>query len=89
MAEQRLDDTDVGAVLKKMRREAVAKGMQRNPLAQPRRLDRRAAGGVQDGRADRTILVAARKEETLRPREPPIGAQDAQKLRRQHHVAVL
>ena len=36
VAEQRFDDADVGAVLKKMRREAVAKGMQRDPLAHAR-----------------------------------------------------
>jgi hypothetical protein len=41
VAEQNLDDPDVGSVLQQMRREAVAQRMQSNALRQPRRLDRR------------------------------------------------
>jgi hypothetical protein len=45
VAEQNLDDPDVGSVLQQMRREAVAQRMQSNALRQPRRLtaDRQAA----------------------------------------------
>ena len=65
------------------------KRVQRDALGQPRRLDRRPAGRMQDRRVDRMIIVAAGEQERLRPGEAPIGAQDAEQLRRQHHVAVL
>jgi len=50
---------------------------------------RRTIGGVQDGRFERPLLIAAGKKPMLRPGEPPIGAQDLQELRREHDVAVL
>ena len=37
----------------------------------------------------RTLVVAARKQPTLRPSQPPICAQNPQQLRREHDVAVL
>src|SRR3954454_15070851 len=61
-----------------MRREAVAQGVQRDALGQPRRLDRRPAGRMQHGRVDRMIVVAAGEQERLRAGEAPVRAQDAQ-----------
>ena len=89
VAEQNLDDPDVGSVLQQMRREAMAQRMQSNALGQPRRLDRRPAGGVQHGWINRMIVIAARERIGRWPGQPPVGAQDAEQLRRQHHVAVL
>ena len=59
VAEQNLDDPDVGSVLQQMRREAVAQRMQSNALRQPRRLDRRPAGCVQHGWINRMSVIAA------------------------------
>src|ERR1700681_3304153 len=38
---------------------------------------------------DRMIFVTTREQITPRPGEPPVGAQDAEQLGRQHHVAIL
>jgi hypothetical protein len=59
--EQDLDDPDVGSVLEKMRREAVAQRVQRDALGQARSLHRRPAGGVQHGLIDRMIFVTPRE----------------------------
>src|ERR1700728_1724478 len=69
--------------------KAVAQRMQSNALRQPRRLDRRPAGCVQYGWINRMSVIAAREQKRLWPGESPVRAQDAEKLRRQHHVAVL
>ena len=87
--EQDLDDPDIGSVLEKMRREAVAQRVQRDALGQARSLHRRPAGGVQHGRIDRMIFVTTGEQIKPRPGEPPVGAQDAEQLGRQHHVAIL
>src|SRR6266404_2975920 len=87
--EQDLDDPDVGSVLEKMRREAVAQRVQRDALGQARSLHCRPAGGVQHGLIDRMIFVTPREQIKPRPGEPPVGAQDAKQLGRQHHVAIL
>ena len=50
---------------------------------------RRTAGGVQDGRLDRPVLVATRKQKPFRMRETPVAAQDAEQLLGQHDVALL
>jgi hypothetical protein len=44
---------------------------------------------MQDLDIDRLRLVPARKQPMTRSGQPPIGAQDCQQLRRQHHVAVF
>jgi hypothetical protein len=44
---------------------------------------------VQDIGDERTLLVAARKQPSLRPSQPPICAQNPQQLRREHDVAIL
>jgi hypothetical protein len=61
VAEQNLNDPDVGSVLQEMGREAVALRVQRHSLGQSCRLRRRPVSGVQDSRIDRMILVAAGK----------------------------
>ena len=44
---------------------------------------------MQHGRVHRVIRIAAREQPMDGPRQPPVGAQDAEQLRRQHDVAVL
>ena len=60
-----------------------------NALRQPRRLDRRPAGCVQHGWLNRMSVIAAWEQKRLWPGESPVRAQDAEKLGRQHHIAVL
>jgi hypothetical protein len=48
----------------------------------------RPAGGMQHGLIDRMIFVTTREQIKPRSGEPPVGAQDAQQLGRQHHVAI-
>ena len=50
---------------------------------------RRTASGVQDGRLDRPLLVAAREQKPFGMRETPIAAQDAEQLLGQHDVTLL
>jgi hypothetical protein len=50
---------------------------------------RRTAGGVQDGRLDRPVLVATREQKPFGMRETPVAAQDAEQLLGQHDVALL
>lgn len=89
VAEQDLNDPDIGSVLQEMGREAVAQRMHRHAFGQTRCFRRRPASGVQDGRINRMTLVAAGKEIEPWPGPPPINAEDAEQLRRQHHVAVF
>lgn len=63
--------------------------MHADPLAETRRGRRRAASGVQNGRLDRIIRNATRKQIRRRTRQPPIAAQNAQERRRQHRIALL
>ena len=87
--QQHLDHADVDAALQQMGGEAVPQDMDGHLLADPRRRPRRPAGRVQRRRLDRTGRVAPRKQPVLGTRQPPVGAQDRQELRRQHHVALL
>lgn len=89
MAKQDLDDPDVGACLQQMRGEAMAQRMHRHPLGQARRRARRTAGGMQDLRVDRPVLIAASEQPLARLYQAPVAAQDRQQLRRQHGVTVL
>ena len=81
VAEQDLDDPDVGSGLQQMGRETVAQGVQRHPFGEARFLDSSTASGVQGSRMDRPIRVAPGKQKRLWPGEPPISAQDAEQLR--------
>src|SRR6202795_3055112 len=78
VSEQNLDDPDVGSVLQKMCREAVAQRVQRDALGQARSLHRRPAGGMQHGLIDWMIFVTTWEHINPRPGAPPVGAQDAE-----------
>src|SRR3954452_12148779 len=67
MPEQDLDDPDIGSVLEKMRREAMAQCVQRDALGQARSLHRRSTGCVQHGLIDRMIFVTTTREQ-IKPR---------------------
>src|SRR5215831_17205248 len=98
MSEQGLNDAKVLAALEQMGREAMAKRMQRDRLAQ-----RRGFGGLLEQpaeltRGQRLMITATWKQPALfrrnagviraPPHLPPLP-QQLQDLRRQHHVAVL
>jgi len=53
MAEQRLDDADIGATLQQVGGEAVAQCVNGDALAETRRGTRRSAGSMQHDRVDR------------------------------------
>ncbi|GAC1340118.1 MAG: hypothetical protein NVSMB26_28110 [Beijerinckiaceae bacterium] len=89
MAQQNLDDPDIGAVLQKMRGEAVPQRMDRDPLGEARRGTGRTAGRMQHLDVERLRLVAAGEQPMLRTRQTPIGSQNGEQLRRQHDGAVL
>ena len=89
MAQQHLNDADVGAALQQMRGEAVPQRMHRDPLGQARRSASRAAGRMQHLDVERLRLVTAGEQPMLRTRQTPIGPQDGEQLRRQHDGAVL
>ena len=76
MAEQDLNDPNVGAALQKMGGEAVPERMHRHPFGQTGRHTSRAAGGMQHLDVDRLYPGSARKQPVMRPGQPPIGAQD-------------
>ena len=59
VAEQHLDDADIGAALQQMGGEAVPQRMHRHALGQAGRGAGRAAGGMQHLDVDRLALVAA------------------------------
>jgi hypothetical protein len=69
--------------------EAVPQDMNGYLPVDPRRRPRRPAGRVQRRRLDRPGRVAHRKQPVLGTCQPPVGAQDRQELRGQHHVAFL
>ena len=58
-------------------------------LVRARPPHRRAAGGMQDLGSIGLIFATAGKEPGRGSRQSPIGAQNAEQLRRQHDVAVL
>ena len=66
MAEQHLDDADVGAVLQQMGGEAVPQRVDRHALVEPGGGARRAAGRMQHLHVDRAICVTAGKQPVLR-----------------------
>jgi hypothetical protein len=88
VAEQRLDDANVGAALQQVGGKAVPQSMYGDALAEARCGTCRAAGGMQHNGVDRMAGITPGKQPVRRPRQAPIGAQDAEKLRRQHDVAI-
>src|SRR5580658_2069051 len=89
VAEQHLDDADVGAALQQVGGEAVAQGVERDPLVQRRRHRRGMADPAQLARGHWLSRIAAGEEPALGPRRPPPGAQQLQEIWREHDVAVL
>jgi hypothetical protein len=82
VTQENLDDPDVGATFQQMRGEAVTQRVHRHPLGQAGRAAGRATGGVQHLDIDRLGLVTTGKQPVLWPGETPVGAQDAEQLRR-------
>ncbi len=71
------------------RGEAVAQRVHGHPLVQIRGNAGGPAGRMQSIRMQRMCRVAAGEQPVRRPCLPPVAAQDAEQLRRQHDVAVL
>ena len=67
----------------------MAQDVHAHALVDAGRGARRTAGGVQDGRLDRLVLVATWKQKPFGMRKTPIAAQDAEQLLGQHDVALL
>jgi hypothetical protein len=89
VAEQRLNDADVGTAFQKMRGEAVPEGVDRHPLAEDSSSTGRATGGMQGRRGQWLVRSAAGEQPPARLHELPITAQDVQQRRREHDIAVL
>src|SRR5882672_6451182 len=98
-SEQRLNDANVPAALEQMGREAVAKRMQGDCLAQPRGSRGLLEQPAELTRGQRAMITATWKQPAVfwrdaaviirgRPRLPPLP-QQLEDLRRQHHVPVL
>ena len=81
MAEQRLDDADIGATLQQVGGEAVAQCVNGDALAETRRGTCRAAGGMQHDRVDRMLGITPGKQPVRGSRQSPIRTQDAEQLR--------
>ena len=89
MSKKHLNDADVDPALQKVGGEAVPEYVHAHALVDAGRDARRTAGGVQDGRLDRSVLVATREQKPFGMRETPVAAQDAEQLLGQHDVALL
>jgi hypothetical protein len=89
VAEQGLDDADVGAALQQMRGEAVPQRVHGDPLVELCRGAGGTAGHMQTFRVQRTRRVTAGEQPMGWPRQPPVAPQDAEQLRRQHDIAVF
>src|SRR6266849_7223414 len=99
VSEQRLNDANVPAAFEQMGREAVAKRMQGDCLAQPRGSRGLLEQPAELTRGQRVMITATWKQPAVfwrdaaviihgRPRLPPLP-QQLEDLRRQHHVPVL
>lgn len=80
MAEQDLDNPDVGPAFHQMRREAVAQRVDGDRLVELRRARCDTAGRLQGCRADRFMGLSARKKPASRSGEAPVGPQDRQQI---------
>src|SRR6476620_9346199 len=98
VAQQRLDESDIGAILKQVGREAVAQRVQRHALPDPGRLGRLMEQAVELAGRHRLAAPEAGKQPTFcqgrsrivprRARLPPLP-QQTERLGRQHDIAVL
>src|SRR5712691_3895592 len=95
VAEQYLDDADVGVLFQEVRGEAVPQRMRRYPLVDPGSLGGGVDGAVELTGRERLDRVAPREQPGTRqqhaaaPTLPPPGTQQFEQLRRQHGVAVF
>jgi hypothetical protein len=95
VAEQRLDDADIDAVLQQVRGEAVAQRMRPNPLGDVRRTRGLDDDPMQLPGADRLTSMHSRKQpapgvhHALLPSDLPPLAQQGEHVRREHGVAIL
>src|SRR5580693_2166821 len=98
MTQQRLDNSDIGTALEQVGREAVAQCMLRHGLLDPGRVGRLVKQAAQLAGGHRLAALVARKQPafghrcssivTRWARLPPL-AQQTERLRRQHNIAVL
>lgn len=72
MSEQRLNHANVGAALEQMGREAVAKRMQRDCLAQPRGFGSLLEQPTELTRGQRLMITATWKQPVVPERLPPV-----------------
>ena len=95
VAEQHLDDADVGVLLQQVGGEAVPQRVRRHPLLDPGGLGGGVDGAVELAGRERLDRVAAREQPAARqqhaapPALPPPVAQQFEQLRRQHGVAIF
>src|ERR1700682_1754842 len=98
VTQQRLDESDIGAILKQVGREAVAQRVQRHALPDPGRIGRLMEQAVELAGRHRLAAPEAGKQPTFfqgrsrivpgRARLPPLP-QQSERLGRQHDIAVL
>ncbi len=89
VAEQHLDDADVGLALEQMGGEGVPQRMERDPLVERRRRRGDMAGPVELAGGERLGRIAAREQPATEPGLPPPLPQQVQQIGREHDVAVL
>ena len=97
VAQQRLDDSDIGAALQQMGREAVAQRVQRHALLDPGFISRLVEQATQLAGGHRRAGLTARKQPTFlkgrcgieTPAHLPPLPQQIERLRRQHNIAIL
>jgi hypothetical protein len=89
MAEQHLDDAQIGPRLQQVGGKAVTQGVDGDRLSKLRRLARQMAGEAEHLATDRPLSGATRKQKVLRTDDEPVAAQDIQQLLRQHGIALV
>ena len=89
VAEQRLDDAEVGAVLQQVGGEAVAQRMDGDALGDPGAGGGIAAGELERGGAEVVVFAPGRKEVIRGVGGAVVAAQDLEQPRREHRVAIL
>ena len=89
MTEQQLNGADVGPGLKQMDCEGMPQAMRRDGLGESGETVRLLTGVPNRIPGDRLASTIAREEPILRPRRPPIVAQNRQQRGREHHVTIF
>ena len=90
MPEQILDDPDVHALLQQVRCKAVAKGVDRDRLAETAGISGLTTRSLHGTGGDRVLTILAREEAgNGRSRALVVVTQDAEQLLGQHDVPIL